>query len=163
MTVYDRMHDQKVKVSLSLLTYKADVTGQAVVDTNGYKAAVIYVVSGAEPGGDTGSSYPIALMGSADGSTGWTAITTANGLINSNITVDGSQTLSAPGTVATIATQSQTVLHADAAGVRRFGYVGPFRYLRIDIASSSGTLTTGRIHGGFVELLEPDVKPVFQD
>ena len=160
------MHDQKIKVSLLPIKFNtaavsgAPILGDNVVDTNGYKAANIYVVSGAAV--DSGSSYTIRFMGSPDNST-WTAITTSNGLINSNITVDGSSTMSAPGTYATISTQSQTIANADGASVRRFGYVGSARYLRVDILSTSGTLTNGQIICGFVELLEPDVKPVLQD
>jgi hypothetical protein len=166
MTVYDRMHDQKVKISLLPIPFNTaavnapPVLGDHYIDTAGYKAAVIYLIAGAPP--DTGSSYVFRFMGSPDHST-WTAIDTTNGLVNTNVTVDGSQSMQAPGTVATVATQSQTVAYADGAGVRRFGYVGPQRYLRVDILSTNGTLTTGQILCGLIELLEPDVKPVFQD
>ena len=162
------MHDQKVKMSIypALLVKSGAGAGtkaaDAYVDTNGYKAAVFYVVAS---GMATPDSLTFHFWGSnaANGSSP-TELTTANGLLSTDWVVDGATTLSAPGTYATSSTVSQVLSYAvsgSAAVVMRLGYVGPFRYL--GVTADTGTSTLGFIGCAFVELLEPDVKPVHQD
>ena len=161
MTVYDRQSDQKVKMSFYPQLTKVKQGQDAIVDTLGYKAAVIYVVSGTITDGTT-ATFKFWGSAAANGANP-VELTAANGLVANNWTVDGAPSMSAPGTVATLATESQAFAAADDNVVRRFGYVGPYRYIFVTLDSYAGAPATGGIFCAFVELLEPDVKPVLQD
>ena len=159
MTVFDRAHDMMIVQTLQPGVYKAATSGQAYVDTQGYKAATIFIISGTIT---DGTNYPFIINDSSD-HTNFNPVTTSPPLINTNITMDGSTSMNAPGTVATITTVSQTFVQStDGNSQRRFGYVGPNRYLRVDVGTVTGSPGTGGVFAAFVVLSEPDVKPAVQ-
>ena len=161
MTVFDRQDDQKLKPAIYPAAYGAAHTGDAIVDTAGFKAAVIYIVAGTIA--DSAWVFDVEASDHSDMSSSVVASTANGDLIEHNITMDGTQSMSAPGTVATITTVSQTFVQStDGNSQRRFGYVGPNRYLRVDVGTVTGTPGTGGVFAAFVVLSEPDVKPAVQ-
>jgi hypothetical protein len=174
MTVFDRQDDQKLKVAIPIQSLSgAAHTGDNIIDTAGYKAAVIYIVAGTLA--DSTWTFQVEASDNSNMSSSVVASTTNGDLIEHNIRMDGSQSLSAPGTVATITDTPLTfagAAGADSNKVRRAAYVGPHRYLRVDLVSGQareedtkkgGLTVTAAYFGAFIELLEPDVKPVVQD
>ena len=172
MTVFDRQDDQKVKPSIYLATYGGAHTGDAIVDTAGYKAAVIYIVAGTLA--DSTWTFQVEASDAANMANSVVASTTNGDLIEHNITMDGTQSTTAPGTVATITDVPLTFASTASNKVRRAAYVGPHRYLRVNLVTAAGREdeskkgglkagVTPAYFGAFIELLEPDVKPVVQD
>ena len=170
MTVFDRQDDQKLKPSIYPAAYGAAHTGDAIVDTAGFKAAVIYIIAGTIA--DSAWVFDVEASDAANMANSVVASTTNGDLIEHNITMDGTQSTSAPGTVATITDQTLTFAATDDNKVRRCAYVGPHRYLRVNLVSATAreegkkgglTVPTPAVFGAFIELLEPDVKPVLQD
>ena len=171
MTVFDRQDDQKLKVAIPIQSLSgAAHTGDNIIDTAGYKAAVIYIVAGTLA--DSTWTFQVEASDNSNMSSSVVASTTNGDLIEHNITMDGTQSTSAPGTVATITDTPLTFASTASNKVRRAAYVGPHRYLRVDLVSGQareedtkkgGLTVTAAYFGAFIELLEPDVKPVVKD
>lgn len=165
------MHDQKLKPSMYLQALTgAAAPGDAIVDTQGFKAAVVYVVSGTIA--DSTWTFEVEV-GNDPALAGSTIATVANGLlIDTNILLNGAPSDQAPGTVASIVDVPLVFAATDDDTVRRAGVVCPYRYLRVNLVGGAvpepeeGGLKGGvtpAIFGAFVELLEADVRPVYQD
>jgi hypothetical protein len=172
MTVFDRQDDQKLKVAFPIQSVGGAHTGDNIIDTAGFKAAVIYIVAGALT--DSTWTFQVSASDAANMANAVVASTANGDLIEHNITMDGSQSTTAPGTVATITDTPLTFASTASNKVRRAAYVGPHRYLRVDLVGAAvedkkgekdnrKLGVTAAYFGAFIELLEPDVKPVLQD
>jgi hypothetical protein len=173
MTVFDRQDDQKLKVSIPIQSLGGSAhSGDNIIDTAGYQAAVIYIVAGTIA--DSTWVFQVSASDAANMANAVVASTSNGDLIEHNITMDGTQSQTAPGTVATITDTPLTFTSTASNKVRRAAYVGPHRYLRVDLVGGTadekenekrkgGLTVTAAYFGAFIELLEPDVKPVLQD
>jgi hypothetical protein len=162
--LFDREHDQKLKPTIYPAVLKGATQGDVIIDTQGFKAVVGYIVSGVI---SDGSAYPFKVMVGNDPALGDGVLATdLSGadplLLVDEIEPDGAPSDQAPGTVAELTTDSLTFGAADGNKVKRFGYVGPYRYIRVDLAAPTGQ-TAGGLFGAFIELTEADRKPVVQD
>lgn len=173
--IFDREHDQKLKPTLYPAVMKADTPGDVIVDTLGFKAVVGYIYAGTIPQ-DAGATYQFIVEVGNDPDFGapgepYLAIPVVDFsdptkkplLLTDEILPDGAPSDQAPGTVAALSTDTLKFGLADSNKVFRFGYVGPYRYIRVSLKGVTGAPGTGALFGAFIELTEADRKPVVQD
>lgn len=173
--IFDRAHDQKCKLSIKPQALVSAKAGDYIVDTAGYKAAIVYVAAGTIT---DQTSYPFIIeVGNDSGLSDAVTADHASGfLLDDMVTPDGSTSDQSPGTVASVTTSNLIFLQAsDGNKIKRMGVVSPYRYMRVSLSTvtapkpkdaKEGGLkgaAVGGIFTAWVELLEPARKPVVQD